>query len=405
MQDIALDIETPIKPIPPWIRVQLGSIVRFTKKPKNLHYTEYPHIPFIPMESIPIGQVFFDRFELRSNEEISSGTYFESGDILLAKITPSFENGKQGIIQELPTKFGIATTEVIPFNEVDGVSNKYFLFYSLLRNSIRTELASKMEGSTGRQRLSIFALMNLEIALPPLPEQRAIAHILQTAQNATQSRRKELALERERKAALMQHLFTRGARGEATKQTEIGEMPVSWRSLKLGDVITLQRGFDLPTSQRTPGKIPVVSSSGISGTHDSAKVIGPGVITGRYGTIGQVFYVDTNFWPLNTTLFVNDFKGNNPKFISYFLQSIDLQVLNDKTSVPGINRNHVHAIPVSLPQVEEQQEIATTLQACDSKIAALEKEIRLQEELFRALLEELMTGRLSSLPLVEDERN
>jgi type I restriction enzyme S subunit len=107
-----------------WQAVSLGEIFRFTKKPKDLRYAEFEQIPFIPMELLPVGRTSFDQFLLKGPDEISSGTYFEPGDILLAKITPSFENGKQGIIEKLPTPFGVATTEVIPIKEVEGVSNK-----------------------------------------------------------------------------------------------------------------------------------------------------------------------------------------------------------------------------------------------------------------------------------------
>jgi Type I restriction modification DNA specificity domain len=97
------------------------------------------------------------------------------------------------------------------------------------RDQILRELAGKMEGSTGRQRLSKASLENLELSLPPLPEQRAIARALRSVQEAREERQKELLLERERKAALMQHLFTHGTCDEALKQTEIGEIPESWR--------------------------------------------------------------------------------------------------------------------------------------------------------------------------------
>src|SRR5207302_8180891 len=116
------------------------------------------------------------------------------------------------------------------------VSDKYFLFYYLLKHDIRSKLASKMEGSTGRQRLNVSALANLEINLPPLPEQGTIAHILQTVQDAIQIRRREIELEGERKAALMHHFFTCGTRNETTKQSEIGEIPDSWEVVHLGEL-------------------------------------------------------------------------------------------------------------------------------------------------------------------------
>ena len=94
-----------------------------------------------------------------------------------------------------------------------------------------------------------------------------------------------------------------------------------WKTTELGNVITLKRGYDLPQQKRKSGLIPIFSSSGVSGSHNTAMVKAPGVITGRYGTIGQVFYADTDFWPLNTTLYVEDFHGNDPQFIYYFLKT------------------------------------------------------------------------------------
>jgi hypothetical protein len=96
-----------------------------------------------------------------------------------------------------------------------------------------------------------------------------------------------------------------------------------WTDRILGDVLTLQRGFDLAERLRVPGHVPIVSSSGVSGYHSVAKVKAPGVVTGRYGTLGEVFYVDEDFWPLNTTLWVKDFKGNHPRFVSFLLQTLN----------------------------------------------------------------------------------
>jgi type I restriction enzyme, S subunit len=97
-----------------------------------------------------------------------------------------------------------------------------------------------------------------------------------------------------------------------------------WKKCSLGDVINLKRGYDLPSRERLIGQYPIVSSSGISGFHKEAMVKAPGVVTGRYGTIGEVFYITQDFWPLNTSLYVQNFKGNDPRFISYFLKTLDL---------------------------------------------------------------------------------
>ena len=137
----------------------------------------------------------------------------------------------------------------------------------------------------------------------------------------------------------------------------------------LGDFIELKRGYDLPKKHRVLGKVPLISSAGLSDHHSEAKVTGPGVVTGRYGTIGEVYYVESDFWPLNTTLYIRDFKGNDPKFVYYFLKTIDYLKYSDKAAVPGVNRNHLHMASVFVPTlVGEQQEIASILSALDDKI-------------------------------------
>jgi type I restriction enzyme S subunit len=145
-------------------------------------------------------------------------------------------------------------------------------------------------------------------------------------------------------------------------------MAGEWTETTLGDAATLQRGFDLPIQKRKPGKVPIVSSSGISDYHSEPAVRGPGVVTGRYGTIGQVFLVTEDYWPLNTTLWVKDFHGNDPRFIAYLLKTIDFHSCSDKSSVPGVNRNDLHRLPVLLPPLPEQKRIAHILGTLDDKI-------------------------------------
>lgn len=139
---------------------------------------------------------------------------------------------------------------------------------------------------------------------------------------------------------------------------------------------------------RSPGPFPVVSSSGITDHHSEAKVQGPGVVTGRYGTLGQVFYVETDFWPLNTSLYVQDFKGNDPRFISYFLGTLNFGSQNAAGAVPGVNRNHLHALNVRVPPLPIQQRIAGILSAYDELIENSQRRIKILESMARALYRE-----------------
>jgi len=171
--------------------------------------------------------------------------------------------------------------------------------------------------------------------------------------------------------------------GTSTGPAALGH--ASWKSCTLGEVVTLQRGYDLPSHSRLAGTVPIVSSSGISGWHAEARVRGPGVVTGRYGTIGQVFFVGEDFWPLNTTLYVRDFKGNDPLFVSYFLRTLDFDAHQDKGAVPGVNRNHLHMASVQLPPLAEQRAIARILGALDDKIELNRKTNETLEAMARAL--------------------
>jgi type I restriction enzyme S subunit len=160
------------------------------------------------------------------------------------------------------------------------------------------------------------------------------------------------------------------------------------RDCLLGDVLTLQRGYDLPSHARREGPIPIVSSSGVTGTHAEAKVAGPGVVTGRYGTLGEIHYVAGAFWPLNTTLYVRDFKGNEPRFVAYFLQTLNFANRSAAAAVPGINRNDLHRIPVHCPDLKQQRHIASILSAYDDLIENNTRRIAILEEMARRTYEE-----------------
>jgi len=163
---------------------------------------------------------------------------------------------------------------------------------------------------------------------------------------------------------------------------------MSWRSCRLGDVLTLKRGHDLPEQLRQDGDVPVVSSSGITGRHKEAKAKAPGVVTGRYGTIGEVFYLEEDYWPLNTALYVMDFKGNDPRYAAYFLRNVLKDYKSEKAAVPGVDRNVLHEIKVRVPGHEIQCRIRDVLSAYDDLIENNRRRMALLEETARLLYNE-----------------
>ncbi|MFQ1954959.1 restriction endonuclease subunit S [Aeromonas veronii] len=159
----------------------------------------------------------------------------------------------------------------------------------------------------------------------------------------------------------------------------------SWPLVPLKDIATLKRGYDLPTQSRKEGVIPIYASNGQNGQHNEAKIKGPGVITGRSGTIGKVHYTKNDFWPLNTALYVMNFHGNDPKWVFYLLQAFKLERFVEGAGVPTLNRNLVHGELIPLPPLEEQKRIATILDKADAIRQKRQQVITLADDFLRSV--------------------
>lgn len=169
-----------------------------------------------------------------------------------------------------------------------------------------------------------------------------------------------------------------------------------WIEKKLGEVCTLQRGFDLPTRDRKEGDYPLISSSGCTDNQAEAKVSAPGVVTGRSGSIGAVFFIDKDFWPLNTTLYVKDFHGNDPRFVFHLLNKFDLKRFSSGSGVPTLNRNSVHDELVYITsEISEQKRIVSIVdeafEAIDIAIDNTKQNLTNARELFDSYLNAIFT--------------
>ena len=163
---------------------------------------------------------------------------------------------------------------------------------------------------------------------------------------------------------------------------------MSWRDLLLGDLLTLQRGFDITKAQQSAGPFPVVSSSGANSFHSEFKCNGPGVVIGRKGTLGTAFFLEGAYWPHDTSLWVKDFKGNDPRFCYYLLKSLGLEKYDVGSSNPTLNRNHLHLLPARAPWPDVQIRIAEILSAYDDLIKNNTRRIATLEDMARRLFEE-----------------
>lgn len=407
-----------------WRLTPIREAYTFTKKPRGLSISADALIPFLTMDAIPIGQVRVSHFEERLGSALTSGTYVESGDLLVAKITPSFENGKQAILN-WKCPFGFATTEVIPIQEIEGVSDKLFLFYFLLHPEVRSELAGKMDGTTGRQRLSKAVLGSRLIPLPPLPEQRKIAGILGVLHLAIEQQSQVLALTAELKDAVMDQVFTRGLRGDPRRQTEIGSVPESWAVVELNTAVEqIDYGLSAPIPKRPPeGGVKIVSTADITKDgrllYEQIRRIEAPAKTVRRLTLktGDVLFNWRNSAeligksavfreqdePHVFASFVLRIRCGETKLHNYFLshlmnhfrkKGVFLRLARRAVNQANYNRNEISVLGIPLPHYQEQLDIANAIGAVDAKLHYHRQKKATLEGLFRSLLHQLVTAQI-----------
>ena len=145
----------------------------------------------------------------------------------------------------------------------------------------------------------------------------------------------------------------------------------SWRERTLGEVVGLQRGYDLTADERSEGNVPVMGAAGHNGYHNEAKVSAPGIVVGRSGgSFGQVHFCETDFWPHNTAMFVTDFKGNDPYFVFYLLKLLNFDSLNSGSAQPSLNRNYLYPVKAMVPsRPADQVNVVSIIRKIDQKIA------------------------------------
>ncbi|MGI9067228.1 MAG: restriction endonuclease subunit S [Pyrinomonadaceae bacterium] len=382
-----------------WQLKPIREVYEFTKKPRGLIIREDKSVPFLPMAAIPIGQVRVSVYEERIASSLTSGTYVENGDLLVAKITPSFENGKQAIL-DWDQPFGFATTEVIPIKEVKGVSDKLFLFHLLLHPAIRADLAGKMEGTTGRQRLSKDVLGTRLIPFPPLPEQTKIADVLGAVQRAMEQQERLLSLNVELKRAVLHQLFTRGLRGEPQKQTDLGPLPESWKVVKLGSLANFQTGKLNSNAAKHDGKFPFFTCSQETFWIDQYAFDTEALLLS--GNNAQGIYSVKHFkgkFNAYQRTYVITLKDETSVPYSFMHQALSrnlerLRMLSIGTSTKYLTMGVLENLPIPMPEYDEAKNIGEQLRVLEKKREHVAQKRALLGDLFRTLLHQLITAQI-----------
>ena len=242
---------------------------------------------------------------------------------------------------------------------------------------------ARFNAGAGVPTLNRNHLDSLEVEVPPLPAQQRIAGILSAYDELIENSQRRIKILESMARALYREWFVYfrfpGHENHPRIASPLGEIPQGWEVGRLDDVLVLQRGFDLPKASRTEGTVPIIAATGVTGFHNEAKVKAPGVVTGRSGSIGEVLYVQEDFWPLNTSLWVKEFPKGEPLYAYYLLSSLDLKQFNSGAAVPTLNRNDIHGMRVVVPPRDLQkrfQDIAGALLAHSRMLDLKNKNLR-----------------------------
>ena len=358
--------------------VKLGDVC--LKITDGSHYSPKPSditvFPYVTVRDISNDQIDFDgckRIDKRQFEDlVNNGCMPSKGDLLFSK---DGTVGKVSLVNFDKDFVVLSSLAILRPNQ--NVILPEYLFH-ILKSPLFLEQAIGKKSGTAIRRIILRDLKNIEFNIEEdINEQRRVVERLDAAFEKI-DRAIELT---EKNIKNAWHLFD----SFRARQFENGD-----RTKKLGEVMVLQRGYDLPKTQRTQGEYSLVSSSGIIDNINDFKVRGPGICTGRSGSVGATFYVENDFWPLNTTLYVKDYQNNDPRYCYWLLYGLDLKQFAGGTGVPTLNRNIVHEHMVKISRTELQKEIATVLDAeysrCQDLCAKYQDKLRHLKALKQSLL-------------------
>ncbi|MEO6833398.1 MAG: restriction endonuclease subunit S [Chitinophagaceae bacterium] len=368
-----------------WKTYKLGEIAQLRKeqvlpKGKEQPYIGLEHIEQQTLRLIGVGS---------SNDVISNKFQFRKGDILYGKLRPYFRKVYQ------PKFDGVCSTDIYVIKNKSGIDGK-FLFYIAATEDF-TQIANSGSTGTRMPRADWNQLKASEWLVPSIKTQEQIGSILSSLDDKIElNRQTNQTLETMAQALFKEWFVNFNFPGSIGKMvdSELGMIPNGWKVGNVGDLFELQRGFDLPTTTRTDGKYPVIAASGFNGFHNEFKINAPGITTGRSGVLGNVFYVQEDFWPLNTSLFIKEFKKATPLFAFHILQRLDLKSLNGGSAVPTLNRNEVHKLVTVIPEQEVIQLFEKIIKPTFELIFSNEKQIQVLTRLRDSLLPRLMKGEI-----------
>jgi type I restriction enzyme S subunit len=344
----------------------------------NLKTSDYTNdgVPILRIQNIKRNELVNKniKYTSRNKADQLDRHNYKKGDIVITKLGDPV--GKVCIIPDNMDD-GIIIADLVRARLNHSLVSKKFIVYQLNSERVIQQFKAKTKGTT-RPRVSLNQVRELNIVLPSLNEQHRIVSKIEELFSELDYAERELKKAQRQLEKYRQALLKSAFHGELTqKKVKKGELPKGWKQVKFNDFCELQRGYDLPLSKIVSGEYPVVTSSGINGYHNKYKAKGPCLITGRSGNVGNVYYVDIDYyWPHNTVLFVKDFRNNLPKYIYYYFLQFDFKSYSSSTAVPTLDRKQLYNEIVPVPTLLEQEQIVQELETKFSLIENLENTIK-----------------------------
>lgn len=372
-------------------------LIRPNKKLAKEQLSDDELVSFVPMQYLPTGEKYFTSPEVKTLGKAYSGyVYFEEGDVILAKITPCFENGKLGIARNLNNKIGFGSSEFIVYRCSDLIIPEY-LFYFLSQESFRSAGEAVMRGAVGHKRIPKEFYEDSILPIPPLPEQKAIVRLLDRAFAAIDQAQAHL----EKNIANAEELFQ-------SKLNEIfSQRGEGWEERKLGDVCENldRKRVPITKSKREKGPYPYYGASGVVDYVNGYLFDEDLLLVSEDGanllarTYPIAFSIKGKTW-VNNHAHVLRFKNyESQKFVEYYLNSIKLDPYVSGMAQPKLNQRKLNSIPIPFPDLEEQKKalerILSLEEASNLLVPAYEEKLQNLADLKKSLLQKAFAGELS----------
>ncbi len=375
-----------------WTEKTLGALGtigrgRSRHRPRDAKHLYGGPYPFIQTADVKRANLYIDSYnQTYSDAGLAQSKLWEPGTLCITIAA----NIAETAILKIQACFPDSVIGFIPHEKISDVRFVKYLFDAILKKKFE----SYSKGST-QDNLSQEKILSLKFFVPAFEVQQKIGDILSAYDDLIENNRRRIQLLEESARMLYKEWFVRLRFPGHEHVKVVDGVPEGWETVFLGDVLLLQRGFDLPAQQRKKGKYPVCASNGICGYHNEYKVTGPGVVTGRSGSLGLVSLVAENFWPLNTVLWVKEYKKTTPYHANFLLESLSLARFNGGAAVPTLNRNDVHALKILFPPNWMIKEFSKVAQSFFLQQISLKRQNHKLAQARDLLLPKLMSGEVT----------